>query len=54
MGDFDSPQAEQFYLNVMRRMTAGQRWEPAFERWEMTAEVTRAGIRSRHLKVKET
>lgn len=48
MSDFDSPQAEQFYLNIIRRMTAEQRWELAFELWEMTAEATRAGIRSRH------
>jgi hypothetical protein len=48
MHDFDSPKAKQFYLDVLRRMTAEQRWNLACELWEMTTEAARAGIRSRH------
>lgn len=48
MRDFDSPKAEQFYLEVIRRMPPEQRWNLACELWALTAEVARAGIRSRH------
>lgn len=48
MRDFDSLKAEQFYLDVLRRMTAEQRWNLACELWEMMTEAARAGIRARH------
>jgi hypothetical protein len=48
MKEFDSPKAEQFYLDVIRRMTLEERWNLVFEMWEMGAETTRAGIRSQH------
>ena len=45
IGDFANAEAEQFYLDVMRRMTPEQKWEAAFELWEMACEASRAGVR---------
>jgi hypothetical protein len=48
LGDFESPKAEQFYINVLRRMTPEQKWLAALELWQMTVEISRAGVRANH------
>lgn len=49
LGDFESPQAEEFYVNVLRRMTPEQKWQMAFESWQMAVEAARANVRAGHL-----
>lgn len=54
LGDFESPQAEQFYVEVLRRMTPEQKWLAAFELWELTVEAARAHVRAAHANWPET
>jgi hypothetical protein len=48
LGDFESPQAEEFYVNTLRRMTPEQKWQAAIDLWEMAVETTRANLRLEH------
>jgi Rv0078B-related antitoxin len=48
LGDFESPQAEEFYVNVLRRMTPEQKWQAAINLWEMAVEASRANVRAEH------
>ena len=48
LGDFESPQAEEFYVNALRRMTPERKWQVAIDLWEMTVETTRANLRAEH------
>jgi Rv0078B-related antitoxin len=54
LGDFESPQAEAFYINVLRRMTPEQKWQTAIELWEMAVETARAAVRAEHPDWSET
>jgi len=48
LGDFESPRAEAFYLDVLRRMTPEQKWQAAIDLWEMAVEASRANVRAEH------
>jgi len=48
LGDFESPKAEAFYVGVLRRMTPEQKWQAAFELWQLAVEIARAGVRADH------
>jgi Rv0078B-related antitoxin len=48
LGDFESPKAEQFYVEVLRRMTPEQKWLAAFELWQMAVDTSRAYVRVQH------
>jgi hypothetical protein len=48
LGDFESPQAEEFYINVLRRMTPEQKWQAAINLWQMAVEAARAHVRAEH------
>jgi len=48
LGDFESPQAEEFYVNVLRRMTPEQKWQAAINLWQMAVEASRANVRAEH------
>jgi 16S rRNA C967 or C1407 C5-methylase (RsmB/RsmF family) len=48
LGDFESPQAEAFYVNVLRRMTPEQKWQTAINLWEMAVEASRDNVRAEH------
>jgi hypothetical protein len=48
LGDFESPKAEQFYVDVLRRMTPEQKWAIAFELWQMAVDTARARVRFEH------
>ncbi len=48
LGDFESPKAEQFYVNVLRRMTPEQKWQAACELWQLAVETSRAYVRAEH------
>jgi len=48
LGDFESPRAEEFYVNVLRRMTPEQKWQAAIDLWEMAVEASRANVRAEH------
>ena len=48
LGDFESPKAEQFYVEVLRRMTPEQKWQAAFELWQMAVDTARAYVRVQH------
>jgi Rv0078B-related antitoxin len=48
LGDFESPQAEAFYVDVLRRMTPEQKWQAAINLWEMAVEASRANVRAEH------
>ena len=48
LGDFESPRAEAFYVDVLRRMTPEQKWQAAINLWEMAVEASRANIRAEH------
>ena len=48
LGDFESPRAEQFYIDVLRRMTPDQKWQAAFELWQMAVDTTRARVAKDH------
>jgi hypothetical protein len=48
LGDFESEKAEQFYLDVLRRMTPDQKWQAAFELWQMAVDATRAAVARVH------
>jgi hypothetical protein len=48
LGDFESPKAEQFYLDVLRRMTPAQKWRAACELWQLAVDASRARVRADH------
>jgi hypothetical protein len=48
LGDFESPQAEAFYIGVLRRMTLDQKWDAACELWQMAVDTTRANVAQDH------
>ncbi len=48
LGDFESPKAEQFYIEVLRRMTPDQKCQAAFELWQMAVDTSRAGVAQDH------
>ena len=48
LGDFESPQAEAFYLDVLRRMTPEQKWQAAINLWQMAVDASRANVRAEH------
>jgi hypothetical protein len=48
LGDFESARAEEFYVNVLRRMTPEQKWRAAFGLWQMAVEAARANVRTQH------
>jgi hypothetical protein len=48
LGDFESPRAEKFYLDVLRRMTPDQKWQAAFELWQLAVDASRARLRADH------
>jgi hypothetical protein len=48
LGNFESPKAEQFYVDVLRRMTPDQKWRVAFELWQMAVDTSRAYVRLQH------
>lgn len=48
LGDFESEKAEQFYIDVLRRMTPTQKWQAAFELWQMAVDTTRARVAKDH------
>lgn len=48
LGDFESPRAEQFYIETLRRMTPDQKWHAAFELWQMAVDTTRARVAKDH------
>ena len=48
LGDFESPKAEEFYVNVLRRMTPEQKWLAACELWQMAVETSRARVHADH------
>ena len=48
LGDFESPRAEEFYVNVLRRMTPKQKWQAAIDLWEMAVEASRANVCAEH------
>ena len=48
LGDFESPRAEAFYIDVLRRMTPEQKWQAAIDLWEMAVEASRANVRAEH------
>jgi hypothetical protein len=48
LGDFESRQAEEFYLDVLRRMTPEQKWQTAINLWQMAVDASRANVRAEH------
>lgn len=52
--EFESRAAEDFYWNVMRRLTPAQKWEAAFELWQMAVDAARARVRADHPEWPET
>jgi hypothetical protein len=48
LGDFESQKAEQFYINVLRRMTPEQKWQAACELWQIAVDTSRAYVRAEH------
>jgi hypothetical protein len=48
LGDFESRQAEEFYLDVLRRMTPEQKWQAAINLWQMAVDASRANVRAEH------
>ena len=48
LGDFESAQAEEFYVNVLRRMTPEQKWQAAINLWQMAVAASRANVRAEH------
>lgn len=48
LGDFESPKAEQFYIEVLRRMTPDQKWRAACELWQMAVDTARGYLQSQH------
>jgi hypothetical protein len=48
LGDFESPRAEQFYIETLRRMTPEQKWQAAFELWQLAVDAARARARADH------
>lgn len=48
LGDFESPQAEEFYVSALRRMTPEQKWQTAFDLWQAAVEASRAYLRVQH------
>ena len=48
LGDFESEKAEQFYIEVLRRMTPDQKLEAALALQAMAIETMRAGVASDH------
>jgi hypothetical protein len=48
LGDFESEKAEQFYIEVLRRMTPDQKSEAALQLWRMAVDTTRAGVALDH------
>ena len=48
LGDFESPKAEQFYVDVLRRMTPEQKWTAACELWQLAVDAARAQVRAAH------
>lgn len=48
LGDFESPQAERFYIDMLRRMTPEQKWRAACELWQLSVDAARARTRADH------
>lgn len=48
LGDFANQQAEAAYVNALRRMTAEQKYQTAFELWQMAVDTARARVRADH------
>jgi hypothetical protein len=48
LGDFESKAAEQFYIDVLRRMTPAQKVQAASELWQMTVDASRAQVAKAH------
>ena len=48
LGEFESEKAEQFYIEVLRRMTPTQKWQAAAELWQMAVDTTRARVAKDH------
>jgi hypothetical protein len=48
LGDFESEKAEQFYIEVLRRMTPDQKWQAGFELWQMAVDASRARVAKEH------
>ena len=48
IGDFANAEAEERYLDIMRRKTPEQKWAIAFELWELAVEAARCGVRTQH------
>jgi hypothetical protein len=48
LGDFESPQAEAFYVDVLRRMAPEQKWQAAISLWVLRVEAAGAHVRAEH------
>ncbi len=48
LGDFESPRAEAFYVDALRRMTPEEKWQAAIGLWEIAVETARAAVRAEH------
>jgi hypothetical protein len=48
LGEFESEKAEQFYIEVLRRMTPDQKLEAALSLQEMAIETMREGVATDH------
>lgn len=48
LGDFANEQAERVYIETLRHMTPEQKWQAAFELWQMSVDTARARVRADH------
>jgi hypothetical protein len=48
LGVFENEEAEQRFIEALRRMTPDQKWQMAFAMWQRTVDVARARVARAH------